>query len=187
MAKPKRHILRCGHAMGFYGFDLRISGAWHNSHGWPLLVRTMRRGERLRNYRVLRSVCVANMLLLAVLFRSGPAWGWGSDGHKIIAIIAADNLTPAAQSHVANILGVPTDRVTLRWKTPLSVRILSFAKKIDSRRLGISSIFVCEISAQTFRRGAPAGTASPLRLMNTRPVSKKADMITGVLLVISRS
>jgi hypothetical protein len=33
-------------------------------------------------------------------------WGWGSDGHKIVAIIAADNLTLAAQSDVANILGV---------------------------------------------------------------------------------
>ena len=113
MVQPKRHVLRCGHATGFYGFDLRTSGASQNSHGWPLLVRTMSRGERLRNYRVLRSVCVANMLLLAVLFGSGPAWGWGSDGHRIVAIIAADNLTPAAQSHVANILGVSTDRITI--------------------------------------------------------------------------
>jgi len=35
----------------------------------------------------------------------------GSDGHKIVAVIAAENLTPAAQSHVANILRVPTDEV----------------------------------------------------------------------------
>jgi hypothetical protein len=84
--------------MGFYGVDLSTSGASQSSHGWPLLVRTMSRGERLRNYRVLRSVCVANMLLLAVLFGSGPAWGWGSDGHRIVAVIPADNLTPAARS-----------------------------------------------------------------------------------------
>jgi hypothetical protein len=32
-------------------------------------------------------------------------------GHKIVAIIAADNLTPAAQSHVANVLGVVPDQV----------------------------------------------------------------------------
>jgi hypothetical protein len=97
---------------GFYCVDLRTSGARQNSHGWPLLALTMRRGESLRNYRVLRSVCVANMLLLAFLFRSGPAWGWGSDGHRIVAVIAADNLTPSARSHVANLLGVPTDRIT---------------------------------------------------------------------------
>ena len=37
-------------------------------------------------------------------------WAWGYDGHEIVAFIAADNLTPAAQSHVASILGVPADR-----------------------------------------------------------------------------
>ena len=36
---------------------------------------------------------------------------WGNDGHEIVAIIAADNLTQAAQSHVANILGVPADQI----------------------------------------------------------------------------
>jgi hypothetical protein len=50
--------------------------------------------------------------VLAVLLTPLSAWGWGSDGHRIIAIIAADNLTPAAQSHVASIRGVPTDRIT---------------------------------------------------------------------------
>ena len=35
------------------------------------------------------------------------AWAWGLDGHKIVAVIAADNLTPAAASHVASILGAP--------------------------------------------------------------------------------
>jgi nuclease S1 len=49
--------------------------------------------------------------VLAVLLSPLSAWGWGSDGHRIVAIIAADNLTPAAQSHVANILDVPTDQI----------------------------------------------------------------------------
>ena len=48
--------------------------------------------------------------VLAVLLCPASAWAWGLDGHKIVAVIAADNLTPAAQSHVANILGVPADR-----------------------------------------------------------------------------
>src|SRR5260370_24616550 len=38
------------------------------------------------------------------------AWAWGYDGHEIVAFIAADNLTPAAQSHVASIFGVPADK-----------------------------------------------------------------------------
>ena len=29
----------------------------------------------------------------------------------IVAVIAADNLTPAARSHVASVLGVPTDKI----------------------------------------------------------------------------
>jgi hypothetical protein len=38
------------------------------------------------------------------------AFAWGLDGHKIVAVIAADNLTPAAASHVADILGVAADK-----------------------------------------------------------------------------
>ena len=38
------------------------------------------------------------------------AWAWGSDGHKIVAVIAADNLSPAAAGHVASILGVSADK-----------------------------------------------------------------------------
>jgi hypothetical protein len=32
-----------------------------------------------------------------------------AEGHEIVAIIAADNLTPAAQAPVARILGVPDE------------------------------------------------------------------------------
>src|SRR5580658_6410501 len=47
---------------------------------------------------------------LALMLFPMRAWGWGSDGHRIVAKIAADNLSPAAQSHVASILGVPSER-----------------------------------------------------------------------------
>ena len=43
----------------------------------------------------------------AILLCPMSAWAWGLDGHKIVAVIAADNLTPAAASHVASILGAP--------------------------------------------------------------------------------
>jgi hypothetical protein len=52
---------------------------------------------------------IANVIV-AVLLSSVSAWAWGNHGHQIVAVIAADNLTPAAQSHVANILGVSADK-----------------------------------------------------------------------------
>ena len=68
--------------------------------------------KKREDFRQSRSaaLCIAN-IVLAVLLCPVSAWGWGNDGHKIVAIIAADNLTPAAQSHVANILGVPADQI----------------------------------------------------------------------------
>ncbi len=53
--------------------------------------------------------CAANVALSVILLPIS-AWAWGYDGHRIVAVIAADNLTPAAQSHVANIFGVPADK-----------------------------------------------------------------------------
>jgi S1/P1 Nuclease len=38
-----------------------------------------------------------------------PALAWFAEGHEIVAIIAADDLTPTARSHVAQILGVSAD------------------------------------------------------------------------------
>ena len=56
------------------------------------------------------SVLIRAILLVALLI-PGRAWAWGDDGHEIAAVIAADNLTLAAQSHVASILGVSTDKM----------------------------------------------------------------------------
>jgi nuclease S1 len=72
--------------------------------------REVRRQKSLGNHRVHLPLRIANVVL-AVPFCPVSAWGWGSDGHRIVANIAADNLTLAAQSHVANILGVPTYQV----------------------------------------------------------------------------
>jgi hypothetical protein len=38
-----------------------------------------------------------------------PAWAWGNQGHEIVAVIAADNLSPAAREHVAKILGASSN------------------------------------------------------------------------------
>lgn len=52
---------------------------------------------------------IANVAL-TILLSAQCAWCWGSDGHEIVAFIAADNLTPAAASHVANILGASANQ-----------------------------------------------------------------------------
>jgi S1/P1 Nuclease len=45
--------------------------------------------------------------LFGLVLLSTPAWAWYTEGHQIVAVIAADELTPAARSQVAQILGVP--------------------------------------------------------------------------------
>jgi hypothetical protein len=44
-------------------------------------------------------------VILSILFiRISAVWGWGNDGHEIVAYIAANNLSPTAQRSVARIL-----------------------------------------------------------------------------------
>jgi hypothetical protein len=69
---------------------------------------TKKRGT-LRPFSRSSALRIAN-LVLALLLCPALAWGWGNDGHKIVAVIAADNLSPAAASHVADILGVAADK-----------------------------------------------------------------------------
>jgi hypothetical protein len=38
---------------------------------------------------------------------------WFAEGHGIVAIIAADDLTPIARAHVAQILGVPAETLSV--------------------------------------------------------------------------
>jgi hypothetical protein len=45
--------------------------------------------------------------LFGLLLISSPAWPWYTEGHQIVAIIAANGLTPSARSQAARILGVP--------------------------------------------------------------------------------
>src|SRR5262249_14433850 len=57
----------------------------------------------VRNWKALAFVT------LGLAHSSRAAWAWFGEGHEIVAIIAADDLTPTAKSHVAQILGVPAD------------------------------------------------------------------------------
>ena len=44
---------------------------------------------------------------------NSAAWGWGNQGHEIIATIAADNLSLSAREQVARILATDSDRGSL--------------------------------------------------------------------------
>jgi hypothetical protein len=78
---------------------------------------------------------------LAVLFWPISAWGWGNDGTRIVAIIAADNLTQAAQSHVANILGVPASQTAIAMEAASIRPDSEFREEDRSTALGITSTF----------------------------------------------
>ena len=49
------------------------------------------------------------LALLGPILFAYPAWAWFAEGHEIVGILAADNLTTAARTHVAQTLGVPVD------------------------------------------------------------------------------
>ena len=44
---------------------------------------------------------------------NSTAWAWGNQGHEIVAIIAADNLSPSAREQVTRILGTASDTGSL--------------------------------------------------------------------------
>ena len=48
-----------------------------------------------------RCMCIT---ILTGLLSASPAWGWGGTGHKIIALIAWEELTPAARKNAIEIL-----------------------------------------------------------------------------------
>jgi len=49
---------------------------------------------------------VMSLALFASIVFALPAAAWFAEGHEIVAIIAADSLTPTARSHLGQILGV---------------------------------------------------------------------------------
>jgi hypothetical protein len=52
---------------------------------------------------------LALIAVVATLLSGIASWGWFPEGHQIVAIIAADQLEPAAKAHIARILAVPDD------------------------------------------------------------------------------
>lgn len=52
-------------------------------------------------------------LLLAAM--TTPAWGWGSQGHRLVALVAMDHLTPTARKNVKALLGEETLADIASW------------------------------------------------------------------------
>jgi hypothetical protein len=46
-----------------------------------------------------------SFLALLLILLPGPAFAWGAEGHEIVALIAARELTPAARAQAAHLLG----------------------------------------------------------------------------------
>jgi hypothetical protein len=56
---------------------------------------------------------IVNAVIATTFAQRDAAWAWGNEGHEIVAIIAADNLAPAVREHVAKILGVTADVISV--------------------------------------------------------------------------
>jgi hypothetical protein len=119
-------------------------------------------------------------VFLGEILVSNPVWAWFAEGHEIAAIIAADDLTPTARSHVAHIFGVPTKTASVEKEmTVASIRPTpSSAMKTERLCNGITSIFASRTRNQICRRGAHRGIVSR-RTMNAR------HFLTVLLVVIS--
>src|ERR1700730_15018969 len=107
---------------------------------------------------------IANVVL-AVILRPVAVWGWGYDGHKIVAVIAADNLTTAAKNHLANILGVDPDQVAAAMEAA-SIRPDTEFRQEDSLTGGWHFINIC---LQDQRSDVPA------RCLKGNCVTRKID------------
>jgi len=83
-----------------------------------------------------------------------------AEGHEIVAIMAADDLTPTARAHVAQILGVPAETLSVeKAMAAASIRPDTEFREEDARRhRGISSISACRIASRTCRSGVRMGT-----------------------------
>jgi len=81
---------------------------------------------------------VLSVFGLALLSRS--AWAWFAEGHQIVAVIAADNQTPTARSHVSQILGVPADTgaVAKAMAAAFTGQTPSFERKTGPQDHGIN-------------------------------------------------
>lgn len=58
---------------------------------------------------------LAPFLLAATLLSSTPSFAWGPQGHKLVALVAMDHLTPVARQNVRALLGSETLADVASW------------------------------------------------------------------------
>jgi hypothetical protein len=82
--------------------------------------------------------------LIGTILFCYPAWAWFAEGHEIVAIIAADDLTPTARAHVAQILGVPAETLSVeKAMAAASIRPDTEFRKEDRSRASWHFIDIC--------------------------------------------
>src|SRR5260370_41344045 len=120
----------------------------------------------------------ASVAGLAVLMTGASyAWAWGNDGHQIVARIAALNLTPKAQRHVAQLLGVssgPTSVANAMARAAVwPDTYLEITRR--SRNPGTSSTSEVAPMPRTSARFAPAAAASRRKSKSIASTSRAAS------------
>ena len=116
-----------------------------------------------------RKTKVTLPVLLEVLLFSYPSWAWFAEGHEIVAVIAADDLTPTARWHVAQILGVPADTGSVEKAMAVaSIRPGTEFRKEDRATAPWHYIDIC---LQDTEKNAPSTTESKSRRAN-EPISR---------------
>lgn len=77
-------------------------------------------------------LCVLVLFVLTISIVAGAldatVLAWGNQGHEIVAIIATDNLSPAASKHVAESLGSSTEVPSLESAMAAAPRSQSSAR-----------------------------------------------------------
>ena len=119
------------------------------------------------------------IIFLVFLLVPVRAWGWGNDGHKIVAVVAADNLTPAAQSHVASILRVPANHTSDRDGSSLHPAGFGVSRR---RPFDETLAFHRHLSERLANRCAGAMSRRQLRDRQDRRIcadASKRDVTTG--------
>ncbi len=92
---------------------------------------------------------------------NSAAWAWGNQGHEIVGIIAADNVSSSAHEQVARILGPPRMKSLLKRRWPPCQYALTptSGRKTGQPPPGTTLTSVCKTGGLIYRLDAAAEPA----------------------------